>query len=154
MSDTYTKLYVHTIFAVKGRNSIINEKWEEELNKYITGIITKKNQKLLAINSHRDHIHLLINLKPDISLSDLVRDIKNNSTNFVNNQRFVRGKFSWQTGFGAFSYSYSQIDSVIKYIQNQKEHHSRKTFREEYLEFLRKYQIDYNEKYVFDFYLG
>ena len=151
MANTYTQIYIQTIFAVKDRHSIIDECWEDELYKYITGIIRNKKQKLLAINGYHNHIHILINLKPVIALSDLIRDIKNNSTNFINKKKFVKGKFSWQIGFGAFSYSFSQIDSVIKYIMNQKHHHKRKTFKAEYLEFLKKFQIDHDEKYVFDF---
>ena len=151
MANTYTQIYIQTIFAVKGRHSIISESWEDELFKYITGIIRNKKQTLLAINGHRNHIHILINLKPVIALSDLIRDIKNNSTNFINDKKFIKGKFSWQIGFGAFSYSYSQIDSVIKYIMNQKQHHKSKTFKAEYFEFLKKFQINYDERYVFDF---
>ena len=105
---------------------------------------------MLCINGVADHIHILIGLKPDIAISDLVRDIKNNSSTFINNKKFVRGKFNWQKGFGTFSYSNSQIDKVVKYILNQENHHRRKTFKEEYVEFLKKFNVEYNEKYLFE----
>ncbi|MDR3626122.1 MAG: IS200/IS605 family transposase [Ignavibacteriaceae bacterium] len=150
MPNTYCQLLVHIIFAVKGRQNLISNQWKAELYKYITGIISNKNQKLLYINGTGDHIHILIGLKPDISVSNLVRDIKNNSTNFINSRNYVAGKFSWQTGFGAFSYSNSQIDSVVKYLINQESHHLKKSFREEYIEILEKFDIKYDEKYLFD----
>src|SRR5262249_48543131 len=115
----------------------------------MTGIVSGQKQKLLAINNMPDHVRLLIGLNADLSLSELVRDIKANSSRFVNQKRWVGGRFSWQEGFGAFSYSRSHIDAVIRYIQNQQGHHARQTFREEYLKFLRKFQIDYNERYIF-----
>ncbi len=151
MPNTFSKIYIHLIFAVKGRHGIIQKSWETDLFKYITGIITNKNQKLLAINGYKDHIHILLNIKPNISLSDLVRDIKNNSTKYINNKKYTKGKFSWQEGFGAFSYSESQLPNIIKYINNQKEHHKRRTFKEEYQKFLEKYKINYDEKYLFNF---
>jgi REP element-mobilizing transposase RayT len=141
---------VHVIFAVKGRQNLISNQWKNELYKYITGIISNKNQKLLCINGTGDHIHILIGLKPDIAVSDLVRDIKNNSTNFINSRNYIAEKFNSQTGFGAFSYSNSQIDSVVKYLINQESHHLKKTFREEYIEILGKFDIKYDEKYLFD----
>ena len=150
MANTYSQLLIHVICAVQGRQNLISPKWKKELLKYITGIVSSKNQKLLCINGVADHIHILIGLKPDIAISDLVRDIKNNSSNFINNKKFVRGKFNWQKGFGTFSYSNSQIDKVVKYILNQENHHRRKTFKEEYVEFLKKFKIEYNEKYLFE----
>jgi REP element-mobilizing transposase RayT len=150
MANTYTQLYVHVVFAVKGRTNLISKKWKEELYKYITGIISNKNQKLMIINSMPDHIHLLIGFKPDCSLSDLVRDIKANSSKFINEKNFLPGKFEWQTGFGAFTVGQSQIEKVINYILTQEEHHKKKTFREEYIEFLNAYQIDFKTEYIFD----
>jgi len=150
MPNTYCRLLVHVIFAVKGRQNLISNQWKNELYKYITGIISNKNQKLLCINGTGDHIHILIGLKPDIAVSDLVRDIKNNSTNFINSRNYIAEKFNSQTGFGAFSYSNSQIDSVVKYLINQESHHLKKTFREEYIEILGKFDIKYDEKYLFD----
>ena len=150
MANTYSQLLIHVICAVQGRQNLISPKWKNELFKYITGIISYKNQKMLCINGVADHIHILIGLKPDIAISDLVRDIKNNSSTFINNKKFVRGKFNWQKGFGTFSYSNSQIDKVVKYILNQENQHRRKTFKEEYVEFLKKFNVEYNEKYLFE----
>ena len=150
MANTYSQLLVQIIFAVKDRQNLISAEWKDELFKYITGIVSNKNQKTLCINGPKDHVHILIGLKPDISISDLVRDIKNNSTNFINEKRFVKGRFSWQTGFGVFSYSNSQMDKVVKYIINQEQHHHKKTFKEEYIEFLQKFNVEYDERYLFD----
>ena len=150
MANTYSQLLVQIIFAVRGRQNLISNRWKDELFRYITGIVTKKGQKLLCINGVKDHVHILIGLKPDISISDLVRDIKNNSTNFINRNEFVAGKFSWQTGFAAFSYSNSQMDKVVQYITNQEKHHHKKTFKEEYIEFLQKFSVKYNQKYLFE----
>lgn len=134
MANTYTQLYFHIVFAVKGRANSISLKWREQLYKYITGIITNKNQKLIIINGN---------------LSDLVRDIKANSSKFINDQKWVMGKFEWQTGFGAFSLGHSQLDTAVAYIKNQEKHHKTKTFREEYLDFLKRYEIDFKSEYIF-----
>ena len=150
MANTFTQIYVQIVFVVQGRQNLIKNEHKEELHKYITGVIKKKNQKLIAINCMPDHTHIFIGLKPNMALSDLVRDIKNNSSTFINKKKWIPGKFNWQRGFGAFSYSHSQIDKVIKYIQNQEQHHAHKSFREEYLEFLKKFSIEFDEKYVFD----
>jgi len=150
MANTYSQLYVHIVFAVKGRANLISRKWKEQLNKYITGIITNKNNKLMVINGMPDHLHLLVGYTPDCNLSDLVRDIKVNSSKWINENRFVAGKFEWQTGFGAFTIGQSQIQSVVNYILNQEEHHHKKTFREEYIEFLNAYQIDFKPSYIFN----
>ena len=132
MANTYTQIYIMVVFSVSGRPNLIGTRWKDELYKYTTGIIKSQNQKLIVINGVGDHIHILIGLKPDIALSDLVRVIKANSSKFINKKKFVRGKFNWQEGFEAFSYSYSQLSSVIKYIENQEKHHKKKTFKEEY----------------------
>lgn len=150
MANTYTQIYLHVIFAVKGRDNLISPTWKEELYKYITGIVTNKNQKLIAINGMPNHVHLLIGLKPDIALSDLIRDVKANSSKFINDKQWVMGKFEWQAGFGGFSYSHSQLDVIINYIRNQEEHHKTKSFREEYLDFLKRYAIDYKTEYFFE----
>ena len=150
MANTFTQIYVQIVFVVQGRQNLIKNEHKEELHKYITGVIKKKNQKLIAINCMPDHTHIFIGLKPNMALSDLVRDIKNNSSTFINKKKWIPGKFNWQRGFGAFSYSHSQIDKVIKYIQNQEQHHAHKSFREEYLEFLKKFSIEFDEKYIFD----
>ena len=149
MANTYTQIYIQIVFAVEGRQNLIPPKHNDELQKYITGIVSGQKQKLLAINNMPDHVHLLIGLDADLSVSELVRDIKASSSRLVNQKTWVGGRFSWQEGFGAFSYSRSQIDAVIRYIQNQQRHHARQTFREEYMEFLRKFQVDHNERYIF-----
>lgn len=150
MAGTFSQIYIQVVFAVKGRENLIQNEWKVTLHKYISGIIKKKGHKPIIINGMPDHIHAFIGLKPVMSISDLVRDIKNNSTNFVNDQKFVLGKFSWQEGYGAFSYSHSHIDSVYKYILNQEKHHRKKSFKEEYLEMLTKFEIEHDEKYLFD----
>jgi REP element-mobilizing transposase RayT len=149
MANTYTQIYIHIVFAVQGRQNLIRKEHKEELHKYITGIVTNKEQKLIAINSMPDHIHILLGLKPDKAISDLVRDIKANSSGFINEKKWMKGKFHWQEGFGAFSYSHSQLTSVINYIRNQEKHHSKKSFKREYLEMLEKFNIEYNNKYLF-----
>jgi len=148
--STYSQIYIQTIFAVKGRACLINPEWEDRLFKYITGIVQNKGQKMLAINGMPNHIHFLIGMKPTCCLSDLVREVKKSSNEFVNESKFSKFRFSWQEGFGAFSYSHSQMDDVIAYIMNQKEHHRKKTFKEEYTEFLKKFKVEYDEQYLFD----
>jgi len=150
MAGTYSQLYIQVVFAVKGRENLIAKTWKDELHKYISGIITNKEQKAIIVNGMPDHIHAFIGLKPSMKISDLVRDIKNNSSNFINEKRFVRGKFSWQEGYGAFSYSHSHIENVYNYILNQEEHHKRRSFMEEYLELLKRFEIEFNEKYLFE----
>lgn len=150
MANTYSQLYVQIVFAVKGRQNLISKNNKDEIYKYITGIITNHKQKLIVINGMPDHIHILVGIKPDISLSDLVRDIKSNSSKFINEQKWINGKFEWQTGFGAFSYGHSQLANVIKYIENQEEHHKTKTFREEYIAFLKLFNIDFKNEYLFE----
>jgi putative transposase len=149
MANTYTQIYIQVVFSVLGRQSLIQRERKAELFKYITGIVRNKKQKLIAINGMADHVHIFLGIKPDIALSDLVRDIKNNSSRFVNDKKWIRGKFSWQEGFGAFSYGHSQIDAVVKYIGNQERHHSKKPFKDEYREMLKKFKVEYDERYVF-----
>jgi REP element-mobilizing transposase RayT len=149
MANTFSQIYIHTVFAIRGRENLIHV-WKDELYKYICGIVNGNNQKVYAINGMPDHIHLLLSIKPDCKLSDLMRDIKASSSKWVNTKKFVRGKFQWQEGFGAFSCSQSQVDIVIAYIDNQEKHHSKKSFRQEYIELLHKFQIAYDEKYVFE----
>lgn len=150
MSGTFSQLYIQVVFSVKGRENIITKNWRDELFRYIAGIITTKNQKTIIVGGYSDHIHILIGLKPNMALADLVRDIKNNSTKFINEKKFVRGKFSWQEGYGAFSYGHTQIADVYDYILNQEEHHRKRTFKEEYLRFLKKYEIEHEERFLFD----
>jgi putative transposase len=150
MANTYSQIHVQIIFAIKGREQLIKEEHREELQKYITGIITNKNQKLLAIYCMPDHTHIFIGLKPNIAISDLVSDIKANSSAFITENKWTKSEFSWQEGYGAFSYAKSQVDAVVKYVLNQAEHHKKRTFREEYLDFLQKFEIEYDEKCLFD----
>ena len=150
MADTYSQIYIHIVFAVKGRENLISQRWKEELHKYITGIVTNEGQKLIEINSMPDHVHILIGVKPTVALSNLLRDIKANSSKFINGNKWIAGKFEWQQGFGAFSCSHSQLTKVITYIKNQEEHHKTKTFREEYIEFLEAYNIDFKNEYIFN----
>ena len=150
MADTFTRIYIQIIFAVKGRDNLISSSWENELFKYITGIIQNKGQKMLMINGIPDHIHFLIGMKPTCCLSDLVREIKKSSDTFIKDKRFTKFNFQWQEGFGAFSYSHSILGNVIGYINNQKEHHKKKTFREEYESLLNEFYVDYKPEYLFD----
>jgi putative transposase len=150
MPNTYTQVYIQIVFTVKGRQNLISEMHREELQKFITGIISNRNQKMLAIYAMPDHIHILIGFKPNMSISDLVRDIKAGSSKFINDSKWINGKFNWQEGFGAFSYSKSHLDNVVKYILNQKEHHRKKSFKEEYFQFLKEYEVDFDERYLFE----
>ncbi len=150
MAGTFSQIYIQIVFAVKGRQNLIGKEWRDELHKYISGIITNKGQKSIIVNGVSDHVHIFVGLKPAMAISDLVRDIKNNSSNFVNAKNFIKGRFMWQEGYGAFSYAHSQIEQVYNYILNQEEHHKKKSFKEEYLDFLQKFEIEYNEKYLFE----
>ena len=152
MPGTFSQIYIQVVFAVKGRENFIVKPWRDDLHKYIAGIVKGKEQKSIIVNGVADHIHCFVGLKPSMTISDLVRYIKNNSTNFINEKKLVKGKFSWQEGYGAFSYSHSQINDVYNYILNQEEHHKKKTFKEEYLEFLNKFEIPFEERYLFDWY--
>ena len=154
MSRTFSQIYIQVVFAVNGRQNLIDKRWKEDLNKYISGIITNKGQKSIIVNGMSDHIHAFIGLKPSMAISDLVRDIKNNSSNFINKNKLVKGKFSWQEGYGAFSYSHSHIKQIYNYILNQEQHHYKKTFKEEYLEFLHKFEVEFDEKYFFEWIKG
>jgi REP element-mobilizing transposase RayT len=149
MANTYTQIYLHVVFAVETRAAVIPAQHKEELHKFITGIVKNRGQKLIAINSMPDHVHLFVGIKPDISLSELIRDVKAGSSKFINDNKWVPGRFSWQEGFGAFSYSHSQLSTVIRYIQNQEEHHKKKSFRDEYVEMLEKFAVTYDERYIF-----
>jgi REP element-mobilizing transposase RayT len=150
MAGTFTQIYIQYVFAVKGRENLLQKPWRNEVYKYIVGIIKGKNQKPIIVNGVIDHIHIFVGLKPGMNISELIRDIKNNSAKFINDQKYVKGKFSWQDGYGAFSYAHSQIDDVYQYILKQEEHHRVKTFKDEYLDFLNKFEIEFNEKFLFD----
>ncbi len=150
MVGTFSQIYIQIVFAVKGRENLLQKPWRDEVFKYMSGIIKGKNQKPIIVNGVANHVHVFVGLKPAMNISDLVRDIKNNSSNFINEQKFIKGKFSWQEGFGAFSYGHSQIETVYQYVANQEEHHKKKTFKQEYLEFLDKFHIPFEERYVFE----
>ncbi|WP_353484110.1 IS200/IS605 family transposase [Haliscomenobacter sp.] len=150
MAGTYTQIYIQYVFAVKGRQNLLQKPWREEVFKYMVGIINGKNQKSIIVNGVADHVHVFVGLRPSMSVSNLIRDVKNNSSDFINDRQFLPYDFSWQDGYGAFSYAHSQMDAVYKYILKQEKHHRKKTFKEEYLEFLQKFEVEYNEKYLFD----
>ncbi len=149
-SGTFTQIYIQIVFAVKGRHGLISPAWEGELYKYITGIVQHKGQKMLAINGMPDHIHIFIGMNPTCQLSDLVREIKKSSNKFINDKKLTRGRFEWQAGYGGFSYSHSALNNVINYIAKQKEHHQTKSFKEEYMGFLRKFDVEYQTEYLFE----
>ena len=151
MANTYSQIYIQTVFAVDGRLSLIRPEFKEELYKYMTGIVRNKKQKLLAINGMSDHVHILIGLKPAMALADLVRDIKADSSDFINRKKWIRGRFCWREGYGAFSYGHSQLGTIIRYIQNQEQHHRRRTFKDEYLTWLKKFEVPFDERYIFEF---
>ncbi|HOW30805.1 MAG TPA: IS200/IS605 family transposase [Bacteroidales bacterium] len=149
MANTYTQLYIHFVFAVQNRASLICESWEAGLYKYITGIAEQQEHKLMAINGMPDHLHVLVSMNPKQSPSDLMFHMKRSSSLWINENKLVQGKFSWQEGFGAFSYGKSQIPVIAGYIEKQKQHHARKTFIREYTDFLKAFGIDYDERYTF-----
>jgi putative transposase len=149
MPSTFSQIYVQIVFAVKRRENLIDSSWEDELHKYISGGITKKDQKLFAINGMPDHIHILLSLTPSCAVSDLVREIKKSSTNFIKEKKFLHRDFQWQEGYGVFSYNKSVLPNVIAYIHNQKEHHKKIDFMDEFILFLRKAEIEFREEYLF-----
>jgi putative transposase len=149
MANTYTQINIHAVFAVQNRAACINTNWKEEMHKYISGIVSNNNHKVLAINSMPDHVHLLFGLRPAQSLSDLLQDVKGDSSRWINERKFCRGLFRWQEGFGAFAIGMKDVHKTIHYIQTQEQHHRTVSFREEYEEFLRENGIEFNEKYVF-----
>jgi putative transposase len=150
MAGTYSQIYIQVIFAVQGRQNLLYRDWRDEVFKYMSGIIKNKGQKPIIVNGVSDHVHAFVGLKPSTALSDLVRDVKNNSTNFINDNHWIKGKFCWQEGYGAFSYSHSQIQYVYNYILNQEQHHVKQTFRDEYIDFLKRFEIEHDVKYIFE----
>lgn len=149
MANTYTQIHVHFVFAVKYRQAVIHTNWKNDLYKYISGIIKNNNHKVLAINGVSDHVHVLIGIRPAQSISELMKSIKQNSSKWINENKFTNIHFEWQEGYGAFSYSKSQLSAVADYIEHQEEHHKKKTFKEEYINFLEKFEVDYDEKFIF-----
>lgn len=149
MANTYSQIHLHFIFSPKFRLSLIDISWETDLFKYISGITERNNHKMLCINGMPDHLHMLVGFKTNQSIADFMQDVKADSSQWINSNKFCKSRFEWQTGYGVFSYSKSQVPSVIRYIQNQKEHHKKKSFLDEYESFLRKFEVDYNELYIF-----
>ena len=149
MANTYTQLYIQSVFAVKGRMGLIQKQWKDDLFNYITGVVQHYKHKLLAINGTEDHVHVFFSMRPNQSLSDLMQDVKGSSSKWINERRLSIGKFEWQEGFGAFSYSKAQIGDVINYIQNQESHHAKFDFITEYKSLLEKFEIAYDERYIF-----
>jgi len=150
MAGTYSQIYIHVVFAVQGRQNLIPPDHKNEIYKYIGGIFRNNKQKLLAINGMSDHLHILFNLKPEMAVADLIRDVKAHSSKFINQKQWMRGKFNWQSGYGAFSYSISQLGNVISYIENQERHHRKHTFREEYEKMLQLFNVPFDGKYLFE----
>lgn len=148
MANTFTQIYLHLVFAVQNRISLIQPSWKNELYKYLTGIVQNNGHKLIAINGMPNHLHIAMGYKPHQLIPDLLQDIKGNSSKWINERNFVKGKFIWQAGYGAFSFSNSQIDRVVKYINNQETHHKKLSFREEYIQILKKYDVPFDEKYI------
>lgn len=151
MPNTYSQIFYHVVFAVRHREALITPSIKDELYKYITGVINNQKQVLFIINGMPDHVHLLINCKPDVNLSNLVKEIKEHSTKFINDKKIIPGKFYWQGGFGAFSVGKRHVPYVLNYIKNQEEHHRKKSFKDEYLEFLKENEIEFREEYIFEF---
>jgi len=149
MPNTYTQLYIHFVFAVKYRSSLLNKDWDDRLQLYITAIVQNHGHKVIAINNMPDHLHLFIGLNPKQAISDLIRTVKSVSSEWINKEKLTRGKFQWQEGYGAFSHSRSQVDKVVNYILTQEEHHQRKTFIEEYQHLLKNFDIVFEEQYIF-----
>jgi len=148
---TFTQLYVQLVFAVKNRDAVLHQNIRRRVFEYISGIVTEMKHKSIMVNGVSNHVHILIGLNPSKSISDTVHDIKRNSSLFINNEKLCVGKFAWQEGYGGFTYSRSQLDDVCRYIQNQEEHHKKTTFKEEYIKFLEKFEIEYDERFLFDF---
>ncbi len=149
MANTYNQLFIHLVFGVKYREGVISASWRQRLYEYTIGIIEKCGHKVYAIGGMQDHVHILVSMSPKQSVSDLVRDVKRSTSMWINENRMVVGRFEWQEGFGAFSYGKSQVEKVVNYIRNQEVHHKKKTFREEYTEFLKLFEIEYNERFIF-----
>jgi putative transposase len=152
MANTYTKLYIQYVFAVKGRDNMIPKQHKEQVHQYMNALLEKRKHKLLQVHCMPDHCHLFVGLDPAQSISSLIEEVKTATTKFIKKQAWMPSDFSWQKGFGAFSYSQSHIDAVVKYIQNQERHHQKRSFKSEYLELLKKFEVDFDERYLFDFY--
>jgi REP element-mobilizing transposase RayT len=152
MPNTFSQIYLQFVFAVKGRQSLIPKQHKEELHKYMTALVQARKAKMLAVHCMPDHVHLFVGYKPSVLISDFVKEIKVQSNEFIKEKKWIQQSFNWQEGYGVFSYGHSQIDRVCKYVLNQEEHHKKKTFKEEYIGLLEKFEIKYDEKYLFDWY--
>jgi REP element-mobilizing transposase RayT len=152
MANTYSQISIHSVFAVKGRENLITHQWRDHLHRYIAGIITGNHAKSLAVGGWKDHVHIFFGMPVTTCIADFMSIVKASSSKWINEQSFVMGKFQWQSGYGAFSHSKSQRDQVIKYIMTQEEHHKTKTFKVEYLKMLSDFEVEYEEKYLFEFY--
>ena len=152
MPNTYTQLYIQFVFAVKHRESLIKREWKDDLYKYVTGIVQNNKCKMLAVGGMPDHIHIFIGYKPTIAIPDLIKDIKLASGSWINDNRLTSHRFNWQEGYGAFSYRLRDVDDICRYIQNQEAHHKGISFKDEYVGLLKDFAIEYDEKYLFDFY--
>lgn len=149
MANTYTQIHIQFVFVVKFRKALIDKSFKQELYQYITGIVQSYGHKMLAINGVEDHVHVFIGMRPTQSISDLMQDVKGSSSKWINEKKFLKVKFEWQEGYGAFSYSKSHVQKIINYVNNQEKHHAKQTFRDEYIEFLKKFDIEYDERYIF-----
>jgi putative transposase len=149
MANTYTQIHIQCVIAVKYRHAIIQPSWKERLQQYMTGIVQNNGHKMIAINSMPDHLHFFFGFRPNQSLSDLMRIVKSDSSEWINNEKLNSSTFRWQEGYGAFSYSRSQIKVVSEYIANQEEHHRKKSFLEEYKQFLKQFEVEHDERYIF-----
>ncbi|MCK9208475.1 MAG: IS200/IS605 family transposase [Salinivirgaceae bacterium] len=149
---TFTQLYVQLVFVIKNREAMLHENIRHRVFEYVSGIVTEMKHKSIIVNGVSNHIHIFVGLNPNISISDTVHDIKRSSSLFINSEKLCRGHFAWQEGYGAFTYSRSHINNVYKYIQNQEKHHKKVLFKEEYIQFLKKFEIDYDERFLFDFF--
>ena len=152
MANTFSQIYLQFVFAVQNRQSLIAKEHKEELHKYITGIVQNRKAKMLAVNCMPDHTHLFVGFKPTILISDFVKEIKVESNEFINDKNWVRGQFNWQEGYGVFSYGHSQLDKVINYVLTQEINHQKRTFKQEYLGLLKKFDVKFEDRYLFDFF--
>ncbi|MEJ7693646.1 IS200/IS605 family transposase [Daejeonella sp.] len=151
MANSYSQIYLQFVFAVKHRQALINPVHKEELHKYITGLVQNRKAKMLAVHCMPDHAHIFVGMNPSILISDFVKEIKVESNQFINDKNWVRGRFGWQEGYGVFSYSHSQLNSVIHYVLNQEAHHQKSTFKQEYYQLLKKFEIPFQERFLFEF---
>lgn len=150
MAGTFSQIYLQFVFAVQGRQNLIPKEHKEELHKYITALVQARNAKLLAVHCMPDHLHLFAGLKPAVYIPDFVKEIKVESNEFIRNKHWIKAAFHWQEGYGVFSYGHSQVNDVCRYVFNQEQHHRNKTFRDEYHEFLRKFSVPHEERFLFD----